>query len=80
MELGALNLILTVQILREEQLLVPILKAIMVHNYAEIVFLQLLQIHVLIELVNKIPKQKLIRIVIYGFRPLAIVKTVFGMV
>ena len=79
-ELGALNLILTAQTLREQQLLVPILKQIMVHNYVEIIFLQLLQIHVLIELVNKIPQQKMIRFAIYGFRRLVIVKTVFGVV
>ena len=52
----------------------------MVHNYVEIVFLQLLQIHVLTGLINKIQQPKMIKIVTYGFHRLVIVKTVFWMV
>ena len=52
----------------------------MVHNYVEIVFLQLLQIHVPIGLASRIRRPKMIRIAIYGFRRLETPKTAFGMV
>ena len=80
MELGVLNLVLIARTSREHPLLVQILKLIMVHNCVERVLQQQLQILVQIDHVNKILQLKVIKIVIYGFHQLAIVKFVFGMV
>ena len=51
----------------------------MVLNFVVKVFQQQLQIHVLIEHVSKILQLKIIKIVIYGFHQMIIIKFVFGM-
>ena len=67
------------QISREHQIRVQVLKLIMVLNFVVKVFQQQLQIHVLIEHVSKILQLKIIKIVIYGFHQMVIIKFVFGM-